>query len=166
MGNDRRENPPPLTSLIGGVREWRTELCDADVERPSLVPLQHVQLAPACPIFCSLNITMPHRIILHVIPFLTIRLASAELAIPGFWLPDRNVVTVWPAARQVVFPERNPILQRLRRKCIGRAEDVEMVGQNDVATGDPRIGGRPGSNEKFGSLIVSKQRAPSFCADR
>ena len=62
------------------------------------------------------------RVIDDVLPLLCVGFGSTQLPIPKVTLPNRNLGAMRPCPRDLIFPVRDPLLQRLRRKRIWCAE--------------------------------------------
>ncbi|PYJ49408.1 MAG: hypothetical protein DME87_09750 [Verrucomicrobia bacterium] len=82
---------------------------------------------------------MAHRIVLHVVPLLSIGFGPAQLPIPILALPNRDLGTTRPCSRNVIFPIRDSALERLGGNSIRRAEQMDVIGHNDIATDTPEV---------------------------
>ena len=93
----------------------------------------------------------------RVSPFLTVTFPFPQLGIPKVRLPNGGVVGIWPMARGVGFPERNPAGESCRRVHRRRAKKVQMVGHQNISANEPRIGGSPSLEEEVVDRIVGEE---------
>jgi len=65
----------------------------------------------------------------------------------------------------MISPETNPVLERLRADRIWRAEHMNVVRHDDVATNPPEICRLPCRNDQSRCSFVCEQRSSPICAN-
>jgi len=64
-----------------------------------------------------------------------------------------------PRSRHIISPETNPVLDRLWRECIWRAEQMNVIRHDDVATNPPEICRLPCRDDQPRCFVVREQRS-------
>jgi hypothetical protein len=125
--------------------------------RSSIVPFQQIEVALIGPVFCALDITVTHWIVFHIFPFFRVRFSAPQLTVPEISLPNRQLISLWPCSRDVIFPKGDPIVKRARRKSIWRAKQMDMIWHNDVAADAPEIRRFPSIDNALQGVFIRKQ---------
>ena len=101
----------------------------------------------------------------HILPFVVVAFASAELGVPEIRLPDGGVLAIGPVARGVGFPEGDPARQGHRRVLARGAKQVQVVRHEHIAANEPGIGGGPGLAECAVNGVAGEDAFFVFRAD-
>ena len=96
------------------------------------------------PILWSIDKTGANWVLAQVKPFCAVVVAAAKLCVPSVDLPDGLFVRIRPISRAERFPIGSPSLDRKMIGFCGRAEQVDVIGHDDVASDVPVVGGFPG----------------------
>ena len=91
---------------------------------------------------------------------------ASQLPIPRGTLPNRSLVTLWSRSCHMISPEADPVLEWLRRECIWRTEQMNVVRHDDIATYTPEIRSLPCCDESSGRILVRQQRSSPVRAHR
>src|SRR5260370_19834288 len=104
------------------------------------MPQQHVQFSLIRPILRPVHETVLDWILPEVEPFLLITFTAAQLPVEEVPLP--NGLFLWPRPMPAGLraPEPDPPLHRRGRPLRGRAEQVQMIPQDDPAPDEPENG--------------------------
>jgi hypothetical protein len=84
------------------------------------------------PIFCATHVAVANWIVYKVVQLLCVGLGSAQLAVPKLPLPNRSLSAVRPRSRDVISPILDPILQRVRGKCVRGTEQMDVIRHDHV----------------------------------
>ena len=143
--------PRALTSSLG-VAELRPPF-------NLIVTVENIEFALVRPVFSASDIAVSNRIIHYIIPFLRVRFSAPQLPVSEISLPKRQLISMWPCSRDVIFPKSDPILKRAWRKRIRRAEQMNVIWHDDVAADTPGVGGLPCRDDSLRRFVVCEQRS-------
>ena len=133
--------------------------------RSSIVPFQNIEFTLIGPVFCALDITVTHWVVFHIFPFFRVRFSAPQLPVPEISLPNRQLISMWPCSRDVIFPKGDPILKRAWRKSIWRAKQMDVIRHHDVATDAPEIRRFPSVDNALHGVFIRKQPFSSMRAN-
>ena len=88
-----------------------------------------------------------------------VALAAAELAVEEVFLPNRFLGGAGPVARDFSPPIQYPLLERCGWDGCGRAEQMEVVGHNDVTPHAPKVCPDPRGEDDDHGVRRGQQRA-------
>ena len=161
------EGPTRRSSLQGcWLAFWRARLCPGrgcgqrrPARRPALhsfvVPHERVQFALVRPSCLVRGQSRPNRIPKDVFPFLGVAFAASELAVPAVALPDFAILRMRPAGCGQRLPVRSPFLDRWVWRSPRSAENVNVIGHDDITSDHPTVGLAPCG---FQEIVDSRAR--------
>jgi len=113
------------------------------------VPHERVQFALVRPSCLVRGQSRPNRIPKDVFPFLGVAFAASELAVPAVALPDFAILRMRPAGCGQRLPVRSPFLDRWVWRSPRSAENVNVIGHDDITSDHPTVGLAPGGLQKI-----------------
>ena len=84
---------------------------------------------------------------------------TSQLPIPIVTLPNRNLITVRPRSRHIISPEAHPVLERLWRKRVWRAEQMNVIRHDHISADPPEICRLPRRNDQSLCFVIREQRS-------
>jgi len=106
-------------------------------------------------------------VVADIVPFLIVAFAAAELAVPEMALPERGGGSKeeMPLAGDGAFPIADPVFEGCLVVGGGGAEEMEVVGEEDIAADDPSGGVGPGLPEQVVERFVGEVGLAVTAAD-
>ena len=127
------------------------------------LPAERVHHALIRPLIRAFHKTFAQRVFTNIIPFLRITLLPSQPVMKRMRLPAAIRIVMQPP--ELTLPERHPFLQR-KSQIIRRAEQMQMVGHEQIITHQPCVGRLPCRAKMFLHGGVRKPQFPSFRTNR
>jgi hypothetical protein len=106
-------------------------------------------------------------VVADIVPFLIVAFAAAELAVPEMAIPEEGVGSEeeMPLAGDGAFPKADPRFEGCLVVGGGGAEEMEVVGEEDIAAYDPTGGVGPRLPEQVVERFVGEEGLAAAAAD-
>ena len=111
-----------------------------DFSLSCIMPRQYIEFTLIRPVFRPFHQTILDWIFPEIKPLLMITLAVPQLPVKKIALPNRLFRWMRPAAGCLRTPKTNPLFQRRDRQFRGRAEKMQMIRHDNIASHQPMVG--------------------------
>ncbi len=133
------------------LRKMQLVLC-------GFMPGERIEFTLKRPVFRLFDESVLDRIFPKIKPFLAIAFAVTQLAIKKILLPDWLFRRIRPVARHVSPPELNPLFERRDWHHCGRAEKMNVIWHDNIASHQPVICFTPGIKQQSDDTLSCKQQ--------